>query len=105
MQLRAYRVLYQLAFRVCGCTNSFGAAKLSQTKEKEKPDTKDADTANGKPALHAFCMICNEGREVAISMCGAKQKRASELQYLRPEGIMCVVCEEIMRTPCFGCGA
>jgi hypothetical protein len=78
---------------------------LSQTKEKEKPDTKDSDTGGYKRPVHCFCLICNEGREIAISMCGVKQRPTAKLKTERPEGIMCVVCEEIMRTPCFGCGA
>jgi hypothetical protein len=75
------------------------------TKEKEKPDTKDADTGDDKRALHCFCMICNEGKPVAISMCGAKQKPVNELVNQQPEGVMCVVCDELMKKQCFGCGA
>lgn len=67
--------------------------------EKSEEELKEEDRY-----LHCFCMICNLQNEIAISMCGAKSKPVASLKYEKPEGIMCVVCDELMRKVCQGCG-
>lgn len=73
---------------------------------QERPDIKEQEKKEEEKShyWHAYCMICNWGKDTITSICGAyKRPRKDMTFHLQPGGDVCIVCEELVKKPCLGC--
>jgi hypothetical protein len=71
----------------------------------ERTEAADVEADDQPPIAHCYCEVCNEGEEIATSMCGTGHKPSRDLRHrrwLRDEQ-PCVVCAAMEYQPCPRC--